>query len=279
MSLSSIPSATRIKDNDGDVAGVSVNPRGVGFLDIHDADFHESLINEHFHQHQGNTTNISSAANGGDISISINTTGYSPLDFLQINSSDSTTTESNFPQIASVSSGAPGNLFLTRPIDNDYTTGATVEIVSLNMATSGASSAPNRFEVQPPSGEVWHIARVLISITTSGGQPDDGKFGSIAGGVSNGVVIRENKNSTTTFKTLSTWKTNASLVEDMYDVDYREQAGAIGIWGVRGRWTFKKSDAIIRLDGSNNDKLEILIQDSTTALTSFSMKAQGHKEE
>ena len=68
------------------------------------------------------------------------------------------------------------------------------------------------------------------------------------------------------------------MVASMFDLNCSDSPPS-GDEGIKGRFTFKQSGAIVRLDGSAGETLQILIQDNLTALLTFKIKAQGHIEE
>ena len=100
---------------------------------------------------------------------------------------------------------------------------------------------------------------------------DDGKFGGL-NALPNGVVIRLFTNGV--YQTLTHWKSNADLKDDMYDVTYSAKAPT-GQHGLSSRWTFTKGGFVADLDGTTGDYLEVLIQDDLTGLLDFEVKGQG----
>ncbi|MCK5021221.1 MAG: hypothetical protein KAS32_29695 [Candidatus Peribacteraceae bacterium] len=242
-----------------------------GALAVYDNDVYKELVNEHFHLHTGVSENVAIASSAGDISITVDDGSvFSVGDFVQIE--EGTTVENDFPQITII---ATDLLTFDRPMDNAFTVAATIEVVNINLAAiAGSLGTPIAYIVKPPSDEVWKIARILITIGDDDAM-DDGKFGGITA-LTNGVVVRESNGDT---NRLTVWKTNGDMAEDMYDVAYSDaNLGPAGENGLRGRWTFKKSDIAIELDGSLPGHLEILIQDDITGLSTFMIKAQGHKQ-
>ncbi len=255
-----------VHDGNGNVIN-SLN----GALNVHDADSHIELVNRHFLDFDTATENPTGAISPGDTLVTVaDTTGFAVGNPIVIRDAAGDIRESRFVITDLV---VNTSITVDRPIDIAYTTSALLELVIDNMNVVGTLAAPLIYTVTPPSDEVWHIARVLISITDNAAF-DDTRFGSIAGGIANGLTIRENK---TALNTLTNWKTNQGMVEDMYDVEYSESAPA-GSDGLRGRFTLKKAGVIVRLDGSVGDSLEVLIQDDLSALDLIRMKAQGHKE-
>ena len=166
------------------------------------------------------------------------------------------------------------SITVDRPIDFNYNTSATIELVTLNMNVAGTLNNPIIYEMCPPTNETWHMTRVLITMTDQSAM-DYSKFGG-CNAITNGVVLRETKENNT-FSTITNWKINSDLVEDMFDVDFAIKAPA-GFYGLGGRFTFDKAKAIIKLEGEINECLQILIQDDITCLDTFRLKGQGHKE-
>jgi hypothetical protein len=241
-----------------------------GTLDIHDADIHNILINRHFIDFDAATENPSVAIAAGDTTVLVaDTTGFAVGDDIVIKDAGGDVREHHFLITALV---VNTSITVDRPIDKDYTTSATLELVAVDMNVAGTLAAPVIYEIVPPSDEVWHLLRILISITDDTAM-DDAKFGGIAA-LTNGVVLRDNKTDDTT---LTIWKSNQDMIEDMYDVTYSSKAPA-GSYGLRGRFTFKNSGVAIRLDGALGETLQILIQDDLTGLSTFKIKTQGHPE-
>lgn len=243
-----------------------------GALNVHQGDVHQSIVNEDFAEEDTASTTISTASISGDTALIVaDTTGFSVTDPVLI--FETPIKEPSYPRITAIAPGTPGTLTLDRPLDNAFSTSALVERVVTDMtSTVGTLAAPISYKISPPPGEVWHILRLLLA-AISAGSPDDGKFGGIPA-LTNGVVLRQNLSTGT--RIISNWKTNSDMKADMYDLEYTDKAPA-GAYGTNGRFTLKKVDFVPELKGDNGDFLEILIQDDLSALTSFSMKAQGHK--
>lgn len=242
-----------------------------GALAVYDNNIYKKLVNEHFHLHTGVSENIAIASSAGDTAITVDDGSvFSVGDYVQIE--EGTTVENDFPRITII---ATNLLTLDAPLDNAFTTAATVEAVEINLVTTaGSLASPITYIVKAPSDEVWKIERILITIGDDAAM-DDGKFGGITA-LTNGVVLRESDGST---NKLTVWKTNGDMAEDMFDVTYSAaNLGPAGENGLRGRWTFKKAGVAIELDGSLPGHLQVLIQDDITALSTFMIKAQGHKQ-
>lgn len=247
-----------------------------GTLNVNNAWVNRKIVNETFHQHDG-TTNLNSAASEGDISISVDdTTGFIVGSEIKLEETVAGVgvQEIGVMTITIVAAGTPGTLTLDRPIGFDYTTAALVSNVETDMSSVvGSLASPEIYEIDPPPGTIWQFTRIIFSMVHSAAG-DDGKFGGIAA-LTNGVALRA---TTAAGRTVvyANWKTNADISLDMYDVVYTDKAPA-GANGTKGRWTFTKAEVVAELDGDASpiQKLEVLVQDDLTGLTSFTMRAQG----
>ena len=275
LDLSSDASIVRnvwLHDSDGNPIGGHVEPDGVHYsLNIHNAHVHNILVNRHFLDYDTATENPSVAIVAGDTTILVaDTTGFVGGGHIVIRDAGGDVREHHLNIISIV---VNTSITVNRPIDIAYTTSATLEVVIMNMASAaGSLAAPVVYSIAPPSDEVWHINRVMISMIDDAAM-DDTKFGSLAA-LTNGVLLLDNK---TVNDTVTMWQTNSHLAEDMYDTIYPTKVPA-GVYSLRGRFSFDKNDVVIRLDGSVGDTLDIWIQDDLTALSTFTMKAQGHIE-
>lgn len=240
-----------------------------GVLNVNSAWVHRKIVNETFHAHDSAQTTPNGALSAGATSILVDSaTGFSVGDTIKLE--EGAVQEIGLLTITNI---ATNTITLDRPIGNDYTTDADVERVDANMAVSGSLASPIIFSIDPPPGTVWQFTRILISIVTSA-PPDDGKFGGITA-LTNGVSLRATTAAGRTV-VFANWKTNGDMALDMFDVVYSDKAPA-GNHGVRGRWTFTKSEVVAELDGDASpvQTLEVLIQDDLTDLVDFKIRGQG----
>jgi hypothetical protein len=269
MSVDQTPKVERTHDGTG-------NPIGSlsGAIDVHQADVHIELRNRHFIDFDSATESPSVAIVAGDTVVLVaDTTGFVVGGEIVIKDAGGDVREHHFVITAVVLNTS---IAVDRPIDKAYTTSAVLEVVLINMNVVGSLAAPLVYEVTPPSDETWHLTRVIVSITDATAM-DDAEFGGLGTTLTNGVTLRENKSSGT-YSTITNWKNNGQMAEDMFNVEYVTRSLPAGSYGLRGRFTFTNAGAIIKLNGSTGDKLEILIQDDLTGLLTFTMKAQGHIE-
>ena len=254
-----------IHDSSGNTIGSLSNA-----LNTHDADVHNVVLNKQMHQTTATSNTLSVATTGGgtEYQITLNdATGFSANDYIKIGTSERT-----FAKIISI---ATNTLTLDRRIDYANAIGTTVTKVIIDMSSqSGSMASPQTYEIAPESGEVWHITKLLFSMTY-GSAGDLGLFGNITA-LTNGVVFRCKVSGQ--YSTFSLWRDNSDIKEDMFDLEFYSRSGAGATHGNTGQGKFKEAGAVVRLDGTQGDKIEVVIQDDITALSSFGMKLQGHIE-
>ena len=239
-----------------------------GALKVDQALVHKVGISEHAKRDLGATTTLDVLASSGDTLINVaDTTGFLVGDTIRI--SDTTVNERSHFHITAVDAGV--SLTLNRPLDNDFEVGDDVTEIQITMNQVGSLASPVSFKVAPPSSERWQITRIMTTMLDATAM-DDGKFGGLTA-LTNGVAIRVVNNGTV--RTLTHWKSNADLKDDMYDVTYSTKPPAGTFHGLSSRWTFTKGEFVVDLDGSTSDYLEILLQDDLSGLVDFEVKAQG----
>lgn len=241
-------------------------------VNVHHVD--DIVINQLAHNVEGVSTTLAADAAAGATQIVVTSaTGIvvgTRLALIEGNSFQQT--------LPYVTAAAGTTLTLDGPLDCAFTAaGATVYVALVNMApTVGSLAAPIAYRIRPHSTENWDITRMNFSMV-HGSAADDSKFGSIDA-LEHGVVIRS-ITALDGVRTLTNMKSNQQIREDMFDVVYSDKAGG-GKFGTSGRWSIQeKTGAIIRLNGSDGDYLEVLVQDDISILTDFQMKWQGHINE
>lgn len=254
------------------------NPIGSlnGALNIHDADVHNRVLNDFAHQHTATVTTLTAPtlADGSTYQIAVaDATGFTAGDYLHINT---TSIETTHPRLlATTAATGPATFTLDRRLDKAHSIGDEVRKAIIDMSISvGTLASPQEYVFGPPIGEVWHITRLLFSMV-HGTAGDLGLFGNLPA-LTNGVILRAKVNGQ--YGTFTNWKTNADIAEDIYDISFDARSGGAGVYGTRGRGTFTNAGAVIRLDGTLGDRIEVYIQDNITALNSFDIKFQGHPE-
>jgi len=164
------------------------------------------------------------------------------------------------------------------PVNRVYAAGSTIFESNDDMLRNG-SVTPVVFSVLPLPAQKGDIVRVIFTITSTSTQ-DFETFGSMPT-LTNGCVLRV-KREDGTFDNVFNWKNNGHLIERAFDYDYQLNNGG-NVRSFTARRTFggqSKNGVVIRLDGSKNEELQVVIQDdlvTATTNTSFKMFAQGHE--
>lgn len=242
-----------------------------GALDVHDADVHSNPINELFHKHTATVTTLTAdlPAQGQSITVASGV-GFANGDDIQISNG---VIETTFPRI--VSGGGTTTLVLDRPIDNAFSIGDTVEKIDIEMKVDG-SGTPVAFVIMPDLDLIGHMISLKMTMTHTT-VADDSHFGDLTA-LTRGLVFRFFNGATGQYRTFANWKSNSDFKTDFGSIAYTDKAGG-GLFGTDGSVNIKfTSGAVPKLNGANNDHIEILVQDDLRGLSSLRFKAQGHWE-
>lgn len=145
-------------------------------------------------------------------------------------------------------------------------------------ATADFSAASAIFFIQPSAGVSYRITRLLIHIGDGNG------FNATGYGAGNalvtGIQVRiENDSGTLVDLTDGMLvKSNGGWGAHCFDVGWNEFGQAANNEIVNVRWTFERSGQMIRLVGSNNERLEVVLKDDLTGLISHNFKINGYIE-
>jgi hypothetical protein len=242
-------------------------------LNTHAVDVHNAIVNSYLHFHTATETTLAVATvgDGTEYQITVaSAVGFAIGDDIHIGDG---VTERTHPRIINILGAV---LTLDRRLDKAHAIGTPVEKVYLDMSiNAGTLAAPIVYWTGPAAGEVWHLTRIILALV-HGTAGDLGLFGNLTA-LTNGVVVRVRSNNA--YILYTNWKTAADIKMDMYDVEFDTRSGGGGSYGTSGRGTFTRSGAVLRLDGAQGDRLEVMIQDDVTALDFFGVKAQGHLED
>jgi len=138
------------------------------------------------------------------------------------------------------------------------------------------SSAVQQYYIAPDPGEVFHIARMIVSIEDTSGMTAQ-EYGNLGSALTNGVEIKKMKGASLPLIDLSAGvpiQTNAQWGALCYDVDLKT-------WGVGDellvvRWTFDKSGGSLRLDSANGERLSVFLNDDFSGLITHRFMVQGY---
>lgn len=146
-------------------------------------------------------------------------------------------------------------------------------------ANGNYSVTPETFYIQPPFGAVFRIARLLISIEDTSGMVAD-EYGNTGSALGNGIEVKVTNLAGTVVDLTDgvPITTNARWGSLCYDVDLKS-------WGITPsndlllvRWTFAHAGQFIRLNGSSNDVLEVILNDNLSDLIAHYFIVQGYQE-
>ena len=267
----------KVTDNLDETHSISTSLHGVniseGALDVHVKSIHSNMINQTMHFETTTTTLFAVAPTAQDRTFTVvDSTGFAIGDRIQI---ENGIVETDYPSILNIS---VNDITINRPLDKSYniTTDGIRKILT-NMAVDGSVTPVSFKVVAETSLALTHITRFMFEMThpTAG---DLSKFGSLDP-LERGVLVRAFYDRTGEYKTVSSWRTNADIKRDMFNVPFDERAGGQGAFGTTGRWTLTSAGIVALLEPNGIDFIEILIQDNLTGLDSFTMNAQGHTED
>jgi len=261
---------TKIVDINGKPVNLSQSPDGTWALDVVVSDTKIDIINLSLIQETAISTTIATSQNAGDTTITVvDGSDFAVGEYLTIQQGNNLL-DNHFEVTAKPDTN---EITLDMPIDIALDDTAVVKKVLDSMNVNGSLASPQIFRLKPPEDEVWHITRLLFTMEDDVAM-DDGKFGGLTA-LTNGVVFRRFNDGV--YTTFANFKSNRKFMDSMYDVEYNPKAPA-GTYGLRGRWTLTKAGVVIRLDGSTNDELQVLVQDDISGLLGMHITAQGHKE-
>lgn len=237
-------------------------------LDVYIQDQTTPIIDLYLHRHIGNDITVSSNAAIDDYILNV-TSGHGAVagNFLCLKEG------TRFYQ-GGVSSVAAELIYLDTPLDYAFTTSATCSPTTKEMNVEASVSSVYTYHVQPNAGVKWDITRILFFMEGPA-QMDSTLFGSVDA-LTNGVVLRKKNDE---YYNIFNAKTNGDLANRAYDVSYDDRASAQSKYAFRCRRTFggqSKNGVVIRLDGDNDDEMELIIRDDVSSLSIFNVIVQGH---
>lgn len=179
--------------------------------------------------------------------------------------------------LASITDILGTTITLDTPLDFAYPAGSFVTVGNRNMNVNG-SVTPVVYGVRNTDeqiGSEFDITRIMIHCETAT-SIDLSKFGDIAGGIANGIVMRKVDGVT---RNIFNSKTNGELKNLMYDFDIQLATGNQQD-GFTGRMTFagpSKMGVVIRL--KKGEDLQMIIQDDLSSLEILEIICEGHTVE
>lgn len=239
-------------------------------LNVHTADVHTNTVNQAFHKHTGVASTLAVNTVVGTRTIElVDASAFNANDFIHIDLG------TDMPMHLKIISKLGNVLTFDGLMDVVILAGADVDVVVNNMIDAASAGSPSIYIIEPPGDELWHILRLILAMTHSSAG-DLGLFGNLAA-LTNGCLIRVRVSGV--YHTFTNWKSNADIKRDFYDVEFDARSGGGGIFGTSARGTFSKLGVAIKLNGANGDRLELVLQDNLSGLTTLRINGQGHVDE
>ncbi len=175
-----------------------------------------------------------------------------------------------------------GNLFVTISDQGESTTyisrfldtngdGTGRKEVTQNYAGSGTA-----FFIQPPSGEIFRLTRIIAYIQNSGDFRID-EYGGTGSPLSSGISFTIHDGAATDIMDGISILTNSDWSRFCYDVQLSDFVGLANF--MVARWTFAKGGTDIRLIGDDNERFEFIAEDDFSDLDSQTFLIQGFIED
>ena len=141
-------------------------------------------------------------------------------------------------------------------------------------ANGDYSLAEEIFFIQPPSNDKYEIARLIITIEDSAGMQAE-EYGNLGAELTTGVQLRIQDDSGTISDITNgiKIKDNAHWGSLCFDVDVKTWGAGKEVF--LARLTFKASGQPIILNGENNERLEVVLNDNLTGLIGHHFQVQG----
>lgn len=127
----------------------------------------------------------------------------------------------------------------------------------------------------PPSGQVYRVARMIVSIQDDGAVNDSSKYGNIT--ITRGIYVKLHDHRGTTVLTPHTITTTFDWGTYCYDVTVTDFATGGNYY--QARWSFDKSGQFLRLDGDQGDQFHVHLGDDFTGLNHHTFLVQGYIED
>ena len=152
--------------------------------------------------------------------------------------------------------------------------GSVPKIFTRHLADSGGiknaigdySSTSKDFFLQPPTGSIYRVTRMLVLIRGPKSTFYTDSYGSVAE-LATGVTVRTENDSGTIINLTDDVPihTNGNWGRFTYDADLEPPANGNSNTYLRARWSFYKSGYPLRLNGTNGERLTVHLNDDFSA--------------
>ena len=166
----------------------------------------------------------------------------------------------------------PISMPTTRPIISQFADTLGTGLGTVEALGNYASITD--FWIEPPDDEMWVISRMMVQVRSGSAMRAERYIPSAA--LTNGVKLIHREDSTeydltsqSPILTLAEWGS--------YCFDTRYDSFGAGDVFFSVRWSFNKSGTYLNLDGGNDDRLIVRLNDDFSTLTSHRFIFQGFK--
>ena len=175
--------------------------------------------------------------------------------------------------------GNGGNGFLVKPADAIYqilsTNGDETGTISQNVV--GSVGTPILFFIQPPVDEKYRLRRMNIH-AIDGNWNNALQYGALGGALTNGIRIYVRDDSG-----IIKEYTAGKKITRTHDWALLAGVDSVNIGAATAdplmvRWTFNRGATDIILDGSNNERLVLAIEDDLSGLNDQLAMVQGYRK-
>jgi hypothetical protein len=181
---------------------------------------------------------------------------------------------------------ANGNLVTKEANDgtvNDYisrfldTNGNGTGTKIANGDYSPAGSGQTIFFCQPASGEIFRITRMIVNIEDNA-VLQAGGYGAQVSPLASGITVRTANGAIPTQDLTDGLPITSNAAWGRFCFDVLLTDFGAGNNFVSVRWTFAKGGTLIRLDGDQDDRLEVVLNDDLDFLVNHTFMIQGYVE-
>lgn len=170
---------------------------------------------------------------------------------------------------------ATNDLTLDQPINFAYTAAGTTAIISSDEILVDGSSTPQIFALAPITNQVGDIVHLILEIEGNGGM-DATTLGADPA-LTNGCVFRI-KNSAGGYHNLFNFRSNGDLIHHAFNHQYLLPKEGNTVKSIVTQLRFggqSEHGVVVRLDGSLNEELQLVIQDNLTTGLNIRFKLTG----
>lgn len=163
------------------------------------------------------------------------------------------------------------------PWSRTFPIGTVVALGDPRMDVLGAATPAGAvvYSIDPSALQRIDVTRIIVSIEDTTAM-DFTTFGNLAA-LANGCVLRKLQ-SDGNFNNLFAWRTNGDLIERAFEHTFQSKVGGGGFGFVaKSTWAGPGNRGVsLRLAGTDDEQLQLVVQDDLRALSKFRCIVQGH---